>query len=90
MYPCTKFQFIWRTSDFQTKVAEKNMNDKNFEKRNIKFEIRTYQCMSVSNLSKFGEHWFLGPNLTKKHFKVAHYDKPNLRITYKKCFRSWV
>ena len=32
MYPCTKFQLIWRTSVFGTKLAEKNMNDNNFEK----------------------------------------------------------
>ena len=35
MYPCTKLQLIWRT-----KLAQKNMNDKNFEIINIKFEIR--------------------------------------------------
>ena len=28
MYPCTKFQLIWRTSDFGTESAQKNMNDK--------------------------------------------------------------
>ena len=32
MYPCTKFQLTWRTSDFVTKLAQKNMNDKNAEK----------------------------------------------------------
>ena len=37
MYLCTKFQLIWRTSDFVTKFAQKNMNEKNFEK--IKFKI---------------------------------------------------
>ena len=40
MYPCTEFQLIWRTSDFGTKFALKNMSDKNFEKINIKFEIK--------------------------------------------------
>ena len=38
MYPCTKFQLIWRTSDFATKFApppKKNMNGKSFEKINI-------------------------------------------------------
>ena len=40
MYPCTKFQLIWRTSDFGTKLVQKNMNDKKFAKINIKFEIR--------------------------------------------------
>ena len=33
MYPCTEFHLIWRTSDFGTKFAPKNMNDKNFEKK---------------------------------------------------------
>ena len=40
MYPFTKFQLIWRTSYFGTKFAPKNMNGKNFENINIKFEIR--------------------------------------------------
>ena len=39
MYPCTKFQLIWRTSDFETKLAPKNVNDKHFEKINIKILI---------------------------------------------------
>ena len=40
MSPCTKFQLIWRTSNFGTKFAPENMNDKNFEKIIIKFEIK--------------------------------------------------
>ena len=32
MYPCTKFQSIWRTLDFETKFAQKNMTGKHFEK----------------------------------------------------------
>ena len=43
------------------------MNDKNFEKINIKFEIRIQQCTPVPNLSQFGEVQFLEPNLPKKH-----------------------
>ena len=39
MYPCTKFQLIWKISDFGTKFAAKNMNDKHFEKINIKIVI---------------------------------------------------
>ena len=35
-YPCTKFQLIWRTSDFETKFPQKNMTDKNFKKLNNK------------------------------------------------------
>ena len=38
MYDCTKFQLIWRTSDFGTKFAQ-NMNDKIFEEINLKIEI---------------------------------------------------
>ena len=40
MYPCIKFLLIWRTSDFGTKFAQENVNDKNFGKINIKFEMR--------------------------------------------------
>ena len=40
MYPCAKFQLIWRTPKFGTKFAQKNMNDKNFEKINTKFEVK--------------------------------------------------
>ena len=32
MYAFTKFQLIWRTSDFGIKFAQKNTSDKNFEK----------------------------------------------------------
>ena len=39
MYPCTKCQSIRKTSDFATKFAQKNMNDKNFEKINVKIII---------------------------------------------------
>ena len=39
MYPCTKFQLIQRTPDFGTRFAQKNMNEKNFEKLNIKIII---------------------------------------------------
>ena len=39
MYPCTKFQLMWKTSDFKTKFAQKNMTDKNFEKISIKIVI---------------------------------------------------
>ena len=39
MCSCIKFQLIWRTIDFRTKFAQIYMNDKNFEKRNIKIVI---------------------------------------------------
>ena len=40
MYPCTKFQLIWRASDFGTKFTKKNVSDKNFGKITIKFGMR--------------------------------------------------
>ena len=40
MYHCTKFELIWTPSDFGTKFAQTNKNDKKFEKTNLKFEIR--------------------------------------------------
>ena len=51
MYTCSKFQLIWRTSDFGTKSAQKNMNDKHFEKINVKIVINIYQCIPVPNFS---------------------------------------
>ena len=39
MYSCANFQSIWRTPDFETKFAQKNMTDKNFQKINIKILI---------------------------------------------------
>ena len=39
MYPGTKFQLNWRILDFWIKLAQKNMNEKTFEKINIKIVI---------------------------------------------------
>ena len=63
MNPCTKFQSIWRTSDFETKFAQKNMTDKSFEKINVKMVISIQQCTSLQNLSHFVELQIMGPNL---------------------------
>ena len=65
MYPCTKFKSIWRTSDFGTKLPKKIMNDKVFEKINIKIVISTWQCIPVLNFSQFEEIQILGSNLLK-------------------------
>ena len=75
LYPCTKLQLIWRTSDFATKLAQENMNDKKFEKIKIKFEIRIQQRRPVPNFSQFGELQFLGPDLNKKHFKMEYLEQ---------------
>ena len=39
MYPSPKFQSLCRTSHLGTKIAQKNMADKNFEKINVKTVI---------------------------------------------------
>ena len=67
MYACTKFQLIWRTSDFWTKFAQKNLIKKNFEKVNIKIVISIQQCNPLRNFSQFEEVQITRPNLPKKH-----------------------
>ena len=68
MYPYTKFHLIWRTSDFVgPNFLKENMNDKNFEKINIKIEISISLSTSVPNFSQFEELQILGPNLPKKY-----------------------
>ena len=61
MYRYTKFQLIWRTSDFGTNFSPKNMTDKTFEKKNIKVVISMQQCTSLQNLSH--KLQIMGPNL---------------------------
>ena len=51
MYPFTKFQLIWKTSDLETKFAPKNVTDKNFEKINIKIVISVQQSSPLRNFS---------------------------------------
>ena len=67
MYPSTKFQSIWRTSDFETIFAQKYLSDKNFEKINIKIVISIQQCTPLRNFSHFVELQIMGPNLPKKY-----------------------
>ena len=68
MYPWTKFHLIWQTSDFVgPNFPKENMNDKNFEKINIKIEISISLSTSVPNFSQFEELQILGPNLPKKY-----------------------
>ena len=59
MYPGIKFQLTWRTSDFGTKFAPKNMSKKKIKKIKIEFETRINQFMSVPDFSQFGELQFL-------------------------------
>ena len=68
MYPYTKFHLIWRTSDFVgPNFLKENMNDKNFEKINIKIEISISLSTSAQNFSQFEELQILGPNLPQKY-----------------------
>ena len=67
MYPSTKFQSIWRTSDFETKFAQRNMTDKNYEKINIKIVISIQQSTPLWNFSHFVELQIMSPNLPKKY-----------------------
>ena len=68
MYPCTKCQSIRKTSDFATKFAQKNMNDKNFEKINVKviINIAMYPC---TKFKLFQRTQILGPNLPPKKYE---------------------
>ena len=43
------------------------MNEKNFEKINIKIEISIWQSTSLSNFSQSEEIQILGPNLPQKY-----------------------
>ena len=65
MYPCTKLQLILRTSDFGTKFAQKNVNNKIFGKKPIKFKRKIQKCTPLPSFSQFGELQFLRPNLLK-------------------------
>ena len=43
-----------------------NMNEKDFEKINIKMEISTWSSTSLGNVSHFEEHQVLGPNFLER------------------------
>ena len=58
MYPGIKFQLTWRTSDFGTKFAQKNLSAKK-KKNNIEFETKINQFMFLLNFNQFGELQFL-------------------------------
>ena len=62
MYPTTKFQSIWKTSNFEIKFVEKTMTDKTFEKINTKIVISIQQCTPVRNCSHFVELHIMGLN----------------------------
>ena len=71
MSPCTKFQLIWRTSDFGAKFAQDYMNDKNFEKIRIKIEYNNLPLYQILvNLKKFRFCDQICPkNMNEKNFE---------------------
>ena len=58
MYPGIKFQLTWRTSDFGTKFAQKNLSAKK-KNNNIEFETKINQFMFLLDFNQFGELQFL-------------------------------
>ena len=52
MCPCNKFQSVWRTLDFSTKLVQKNMTDKTFEKQhqNRNKHIVMYPCTKCQSI----------------------------------------
>ena len=87
MYHCTKFELIWRTSDFGTKFTYKNLNDKNVGKINIKFKIMIYQCIPVYQCrtsvfeTKFAQKRISG--------RVLGQTQPDNNIFYEKSTAIW-
>ena len=51
---------------FWDQINLKNVNDKNFDKINMKIVISIQQCITAQNFSKFEELPVLGPNLSKE------------------------
>ena len=72
MYPHTKFQLIWITSDFGTNFFQKNMNEKEkIEKINVKFDkgdIAMYHCIKFKSTWRTSD---LG-DFAKKHCRVEY------------------
>ena len=79
MYPSTKFQSVWRTSNFETKFAPKNMTDKNFEKTNIKIVISIQQCTPLQYFSHLVELQIMGSNLSINNMTDKKFEKINTR-----------
>ena len=66
MRPCIKFQSIWRTLEFGTKSAKKNIRINFFLKnkhQNRNKHVAMYPCTKFQSIWKLQT---LGPNLSKK------------------------
>ena len=66
MYTNTKFWSTGTASDFGTKFVQNYLNDKTFEKINIKIAVGIQQCTPLQNFSHFVELPIMGPNMPKK------------------------
>ena len=62
MYTNARFQSTGTTSDF----VQNYVNDKSFEKTNIKIIISIQQCTPLRNFSHFVKLQIMGPNLPPK------------------------
>ena len=67
MYPCTKFQSFWKTSNFWTKFVQINKNDKKCKKIKIKIVISLQQCTTLRKFNQFEEIQIMGPFLPIKN-----------------------
>ena len=79
-YRTTKFQSIWRTSDFETKFFPKSMTDKNFEKINFKIVISIQKCTPLQNFSHFVELQTYGTKFAQKDMADKKFKKINIEI----------
>ena len=86
---------IWRKQDGMkfahntlkfSRFVQNYMNDKTFEKINIKIEISIQQSTSVLNFSQFEELQILGPNL-HKNMNEKNCEKINIKtvISIQQC-----
>ena len=66
MYPSTKFDLIWQTSE-------------KFEKISIKMEISTWSSTSVPNFSQF-EEFHSRDQVCPKNMNKNNFEKRNIKI----------
>ena len=94
MYPCTKFQLIWKTSNFGTKFASKKYEWQKIWKNkrwNRNKHIAVYPC------TKFWLSWRTSDFRTKfaqKSMNDKNFEKQtlNMKLTYSnvRLYQIWV
>ena len=67
-WPSTSVQNLCQFEELQILGPNfsQNMNEKDYEKINIKTELSTWESTSALNFSQFEELQILGPNLPQK------------------------